>query len=153
VSQAEVPAAVLATDARCAYHANNQAVATCERCGDFVCALCSTPSEGRCYCAACFDLLYQRGSLWMTQRSFTLPDTASFTLAVLSLPGLCFYGLGVILAVVGVVLGVMALKQIAAQPDLPGRKQAIAAIAVGVCSLLLLGIALVGISLLPPITI
>ncbi len=43
--------------ASCAYHARNAAVATCERCGSFICALCRMDVEGKVYCPACFERL------------------------------------------------------------------------------------------------
>src|SRR5438132_6524629 len=46
--------------ARCALHGSNLAEGVCERCGDFMCALCATPFEGRRYCPGCFDLLWER---------------------------------------------------------------------------------------------
>src|SRR5688500_6260874 len=42
-------------DAPCASHPGNRATAVCERCGDFMCRLCTTAVEGRAYCPKCFD--------------------------------------------------------------------------------------------------
>lgn len=123
------------TDTPCALHPNNQAAGACERCGDFICALCATPTEGRTYCTRCFDLLYQRGSLQIAQRPFTLPGNA-LSLAVFSIPALCLYGLGLVIAIIAILIGVSALRQIAARPDLPGKGQAIAAIVISSLTLL-----------------
>lgn len=123
------------TDTPCALHPNNQAAGTCERCGDFICALCATPTEGRTYCTRCFDLLYQRGALQMAQRPFTLPGNA-LTLAVFSLPAMLLYGLGLVTAVIAMILGVSALRQISARPDLPGRARAISAIVIASLALM-----------------
>src|SRR5689334_11138762 len=67
-----VPVAPPIPDAPCALHPNNAASQVCERCGDFMCTLCSTAFEGRFYCLRCFDLLWQRGALGGAPR--TLPD-------------------------------------------------------------------------------
>lgn len=47
----------------CSTHPDEAAYAICERCGDFMCALCTTPFEGRYYCVKCFDLQWGRGGL------------------------------------------------------------------------------------------
>jgi hypothetical protein len=125
----------LESEARCAAHANNLASTVCERCGDFMCGLCTIPMEGRSYCARCFDLMNQRGSFAAAQKEFTHPRTA-LVLALVSLPALICRGVGLILAVVAIVLGVVALRQIAQRPELPGKGEAIAAIAIGAVSLL-----------------
>jgi len=43
----------------CARH-EQPAVATCERCGDFVCAGCARLMEGRSYCVGCVSLILKR---------------------------------------------------------------------------------------------
>jgi hypothetical protein len=47
--------------APCARHARNQAVASCTRCGQFMCALCRIDAEGSAYCPPCFDRLSTEG--------------------------------------------------------------------------------------------
>lgn len=47
--------------APCARHDLNAAVGNCERCGNFICALCRTPLNGKEYCAACFERLLDEG--------------------------------------------------------------------------------------------
>lgn len=47
----------------CSTHPEEAALAICERCGDFMCTLCTTPFEGRYYCLSCFELQWGRGSL------------------------------------------------------------------------------------------
>src|SRR5436309_3067952 len=59
--------APMAAHGQCVAHPNNSATDACERCGDFMCAVCRTNVEGRSYCPRCFDLLYNRGSLQFTQ--------------------------------------------------------------------------------------
>jgi len=126
----------------CAAHPQNAATTFCERCGDFVCALCLTPAEGRRYCPRCFDLLFERGAMGFTQRQFQKPKLA-FWLGVASAPATCFYCAGTPMAVVGLYLGIMAIKEINERPELPDRSVALAAIAVngGVLVVTLLGVA------------
>jgi hypothetical protein len=47
----------------CAQHAGNVAVASCSRCGVFICALCRVQVDGRELCPACFDRLSAEGAL------------------------------------------------------------------------------------------
>ncbi len=49
--------------APCARHARNQAVASCGRCGQFMCSLCRIDAEGKAYCPPCFDRLSSEGSI------------------------------------------------------------------------------------------
>jgi hypothetical protein len=39
----------------CAIHAGNAAVASCERCGTFICALCRVEQDGATLCMSCFE--------------------------------------------------------------------------------------------------
>lgn len=128
------PAAQPASEARCALHANNVAAGVCERCGDFTCSLCVIPLEGRNYCPNCFDLLWQRGSLEVTQRTFTTPQSAR-TLSLFSLLLFCIPWLSVPFAGIAMVLSISALRQIQRQPDLPGRNTAIAGLVLSGISL------------------
>ncbi len=54
----------------CARHERNVAVATCGRCGLFICALCRISADGKVYCPACFDRLSAEGALESTRTSF-----------------------------------------------------------------------------------
>ena len=50
------PAALVASaQTPCARHARNAAVAACERCGTFMCALCRVELEGAPVCLPCFE--------------------------------------------------------------------------------------------------
>lgn len=51
------------TSAPCARHARNQAVASCARCGQFMCSLCRIDADGNAYCPPCFDRLSTEGSM------------------------------------------------------------------------------------------
>jgi hypothetical protein len=109
--------------APCAGHPGNMASTVCERCGDFMCRLCTTAVEGRQYCPKCFDLLYNRGALQFTQRQFTLPGvTLALGISSILIAVTC---LGVVLMVPlglgGLATGMRALKQHREQPELPNR--------------------------------
>ena len=54
------------TDAPCSRHEGNSAVASCSRCGKFICGLCRTEADGRIFCPACFDRLTAEGDLAST---------------------------------------------------------------------------------------
>ena len=47
----------------CARHARNQAVASCGRCGQFMCALCRIDTDGKAYCPGCFERLCAEGGV------------------------------------------------------------------------------------------
>ncbi len=113
-------------DAPCATHPGNRAAGICERCGDFMCRLCATPAEGRVYCPRCFDLLYNRGALYFTQRQFTLPGL-SLGMGIAALLCsfvpflLCTPLISLALGGLGIGFAVRALKEYRTRPDLPGR--------------------------------
>lgn len=117
--------AVLGVQAPCAGHPENPASQVCERCGDFMCRLCTTVVEGRAYCPKCFDLLYSRGALGFTQRQFTLPGiTLTLGIGAFLTSG-CFL-LGLPLGIAGLITGFRAMKEHRARPDLPKRGVTIA---------------------------
>jgi len=130
--------------APCAGHPDNPAAQVCERCGDFMCRLCTTVVEGRAYCPKCFDLLYSRGALTFTQRQFTLPAlTLTFGIAALLTSG-CLI-LGIPIGIGGVVTGLRALKEHRARPDLPKRGLTVAGLWISAISIVISLVASVGI--------
>jgi hypothetical protein len=44
-----------ASDSRCAVHAANAAVGTCQRCGNFVCSVCRSRWQAHVWCTACVE--------------------------------------------------------------------------------------------------
>ncbi len=117
----------------CAFHPNNPAYSTCDRCGDFMCGLCNTAFEGKNYCIRCFDLMWQRGAL--EARRFSAPQNALW-LGILSLFVGLLPGCGWPVCIAALVVGVNALRRIARQPDLPGKGLAYAGSIMGGLSLL-----------------
>lgn len=55
--------------AACAKHERNAAVASCQRCGGFVCALCRIFTDRFVLCPGCFERGYAAGALGRTLRS------------------------------------------------------------------------------------
>src|SRR5215210_1956050 len=51
----------------CARHSGNVAVASCSRCGVFMCSLCKIDIDGLELCPSCFDRLASEGALVSTQ--------------------------------------------------------------------------------------
>lgn len=112
--------------APCPTHPANVSEFVCERCGDFMCRLCATPTEGRLYCPRCFDLLYSRGALQFAQRQFTLPSLTfglglgSFALSLIGC--LCLPLLATVpLSIASIWSGMRALKEYRERPELPNR--------------------------------
>ena len=127
--------------APCAQHPGNPASGVCERCGDFMCRLCTTPVEGRAYCPKCFDLLYNRGALQFAQRQFTLPSV-TFGLGiggfVAALICMCVNLLiSIPLGIAGIVTGTKALREYRERPELPNRALTNWGIALSVLALVL----------------
>jgi hypothetical protein len=54
----------------CARHERNAAVATCGRCGLFICSLCRISADGKILCPPCFDRMTAEGTLESTRTSF-----------------------------------------------------------------------------------
>ena len=123
------------TGAVCATHPENGAAALCERCGDFMCSLCATWADGRQYCPRCFDLLYQRGALYIARRSFQWP-TISLVTGIIGIAMVCnCFPISIPLAIVAIVSGINARREIARRPDLPGKGMAVAGISTGVLAI------------------
>jgi hypothetical protein len=71
---------------QCARHARNAAVASCERCGAFMCGLCKVDTEGKSLCAACFERLRASGELESTTTRFRSLRTLGLHLGILGVP-------------------------------------------------------------------
>lgn len=106
-------------DSPCAHHEQRDAVAVCDRCGDFICLLCLTPFEGRGYCLNCFELLWSRGEFGRrkeTWRGWENPATAWLLAAIawiLVLPPFLSW----LPAIGAILIGFAALKRIRLEPE------------------------------------
>ncbi len=102
------PAALSGGEAQCARHARNAAVASCERCGAFMCALCRIESDGKVLCAPCFDRLRTEGALESAKTSFRSWRTLGLHLSVL---GLFMTPLGIVIGPAALVAAVRGIRQ------------------------------------------
>jgi hypothetical protein len=75
----------------CGRHAGNAAVASCARCGVFMCTLCRIEADGQELCPACFDRLSAEGALWTSR--LQMRDYRGLSLGVGFLGLFCFTGL------------------------------------------------------------
>jgi hypothetical protein len=103
------PAAIESgSEAQCARHARNGAVASCERCGAFMCGLCRIESDGKVLCAACFDRLRTEGTLESAKTSFRSWRTLGLHLSLL---GLFMTPFGIVIGPAALVASVRGLRQ------------------------------------------
>jgi hypothetical protein len=61
VAAGAAASAVLTDEAACFHHPAKQAVAACESCGRFLCALCDLEVHGVHYCSACLEQSRKKG--------------------------------------------------------------------------------------------
>ncbi len=114
--------------ASCARHARNAAVASCEHCGAFMCALCRIDAEGVALCAVCFERLTAAGQLASVRSSFRNYNGIAFQVALL---GLVLPFFSVLLGPAAVLLGWKGLRQGRALGEPYGATRAKVAIALG----------------------
>jgi hypothetical protein len=84
-------AEALVSDAEssCFYHPAKRAIAACESCGRFVCALCDVDLNGQHICPACLQTGKRKGKLKELENRQTRYDILALTLALA--PLLVFY--------------------------------------------------------------
>jgi hypothetical protein len=85
--------------AACAQHRANVAVANCERCGVFMCALCRIDSDSLALCPGCFDRLSAEGALPSARVSYRDYGRMASTMA----------GVGIVVIFVGIIAGPAAV--------------------------------------------
>jgi hypothetical protein len=117
-------------ESACFAHEDKRAVAACDSCGRFVCALCRIEWGSRVLCPVCVNAAEKRTDLLV--RSRPLYDTMALAIAVGSVP---LFTLSLFTAPIAVYLAIRALR---APRSLVSRTMARAWIALGV-SLLELG--------------
>jgi hypothetical protein len=91
--------AVSSVEAQCAQHEGNAAIASCQRCGAFMCSLCRIEADGKALCATCFDRLRSEGELSSARTTFRSWRTLGLHLSML----------GFFLWVFGLIIGPAAL--------------------------------------------
>jgi hypothetical protein len=80
-----VTAVALVPGTPCAYHSGNLAVASCGRCGSFLCDLCATPVSGDTYCTQCFERIRREGTSGALKNQFPRPHAVAVVLGFLGL--------------------------------------------------------------------
>ena len=84
----------------CANHARNAAVASCERCGLFICSLCEIDVAGGKFCPSCFERMSKEGRVEGATTRFR--DYGSLAIAS-ALGGLLMF------PITGIPLGILSL--------------------------------------------
>ena len=95
--------------APCARHARNAAVASCERCGSFMCALCRIEADGKVLCAACFERLGSKGELASTRTRYRHYNGMSLHCALLGVTAFWFFA--PVLGPIAIFTGLRGLRQ------------------------------------------
>jgi hypothetical protein len=98
----------------CAQHANNLAVASCGRCGAFVCQLCRIEADELALCPGCFDRLSAEGALNSAAKKYRNYNGLALHIGFLGLL-LTFCGFGGLLGPVAVIFAIKG--------DIDGRKR------------------------------
>lgn len=78
-------------EASCFQHSTRRAVAPCDRCGRFMCALCQMEIEGSTICPECLESGHQKQQISSLESKRILYDTMAYSLALAPLPMLLFY--------------------------------------------------------------
>jgi hypothetical protein len=76
-------------EATCFEHVNKRAVAVCNKCGRFLCALCEVEVAGKIWCPSCLIPANSTGPIQALEQRRTLFD--SIALALATLPSLLLY--------------------------------------------------------------
>jgi hypothetical protein len=93
---------------QCARHARNAAIASCERCGAFMCGLCKVDADGKSLCAACFERLRASGELESTNLKFRSLRSLGLHLSIISLLFLIF---GSVLGPAAIIVTIRGMRQ------------------------------------------
>lgn len=127
----EVAAAGPEEAASCAAHRRNAAVASCERCGIFMCALCRTEADGLSICAPCFERLAAEGALHSAATRYRNYLGLSWMAGI---AGALFWFPGLVTGPAAIYYAFRGLAQMREWGDVGGRGRVVAAIALGVVS-------------------
>jgi hypothetical protein len=97
-----------AAGAPCSRHERNAAVASCERCGAFMCSLCRIDSDGMALCAACFARLGTAGELADTRLKYRHYNGMALQMSLL---GVVFWVLAPLAGPLAIFTALRGLKQ------------------------------------------
>jgi hypothetical protein len=70
-------------EAACFYHPEKRAVAPCDHCGRFLCALCDVGLEGKHFCPSCLEAGTKKGKMQFLERGRTRYDQVVWSLLIL----------------------------------------------------------------------
>ena len=96
-------------EASCYEHANKRAVAVCNRCGRFLCALCEVAGDAKVWCPNCLNSGQSGGPIQAIERQRTLYD--SIALALAFFPALLFFYPSILTAPVVIFLSIRYWKK------------------------------------------
>jgi hypothetical protein len=117
--------------ASCAAHRRNAAVASCERCGIFMCTLCRTEADGLVICAPCFERLASEGALHSAQTRYRDYTGLAWIAGII---GLLLWFPGLVTGPASIYYALRGLRQMSEWGDVGGRGRAVGALTVGVVS-------------------
>jgi hypothetical protein len=112
----------------CAQHRGNVAVANCERCGVFMCALCRIDSDSLALCPGCFDRLSAEGQLESARVSYRDYGRMASTMALV---GIVVIFVGILAGPAAVYYGMKSLRQKREMGETDGRAGVWLAIVLG----------------------
>lgn len=93
---------------QCARHARNAAIASCERCGAFMCGLCKVEVDGKSVCATCFERLRTSGEMESATTRFRSLRTLGLHLGIIGIPLMAF---GAVLGPAAIVITIRGMRQ------------------------------------------
>jgi hypothetical protein len=96
-------------EATCFEHANKRAIAVCNQCGRFLCALCEVEVAGQIWCPSCLIPANAAGPIQALEKRRTLYD--SIALALATLPALLLFYPSIFTAPVIVYLAIRYWKK------------------------------------------
>ena len=105
------PVAATDNSTPCAVHQRNASVATCGRCGLFMCQLCRIDSDGLVVCPVCFERLANEGALPSARKTYRDYGRLSSHLALIGL--LLVWPFGFIFGPFAVWTGIKGLRTLA----------------------------------------
>lgn len=118
----------------CPAHKGNAAVASCERCGVFLCALCRIDLDGQPLCPACFERVAASGELAVVQSRLRDFEALGYLLA---LGGVLCGCVGVVTGPAAMFCALKARRQRLAWGDGAHNGRMLMGVAVGLMSLVL----------------
>jgi hypothetical protein len=113
---------------QCARHARNPAVAACERCGAFMCALCKIDTDGKALCAACFERLRGAGELESATTTFRSWRTLGLHLGLVGIP---MMSLGILIGPASIFATVRGMSQDRKDGSAGGKWSAVGTLILG----------------------